>query len=181
MSENTEILSKAPPKGLKLERDVAGNGITLTYRRDTSYLSIFLMILFLMVFARALILGDFVEKFLNRNFDLNACLFGILFLSAVIVVIGSIFFALFGKRTLRLSEGQGTVFCGIWKIGRTWKFTYDSTSQVSIKEHLVKHGYRAFRDINIQTGNENFSFGDTIDVDDVRTYIAAVLDREIHR
>jgi len=175
-----DIFSKVPPKGVTLERE--GNGLTLTYRRNVSYLNLAFILLFMVVFGYTVIFRGFGEQFLARGFDLNTAAFGVLFLGGVIVVICSIFFMLFGKRTLHLNNGRGTVFCGIWKLGWTWDFTYDSTSCVSIQERRVdaKKGYRLLKEINIQTQDKSFSFGDSIDVDEVRDFIIAVLDREIH-
>jgi hypothetical protein len=43
-----------------------------------------------------------------------------------------VFIGIFGKRIIRLNRGQGSVFSGIGKIGRTWKFTYDRNCTINI-------------------------------------------------
>ena len=116
----------------------------------------------------------------SGTFDLGQSLFGIPFLIGTIVLVSFILFGFFGKWTVHLNRGQGTVFAGIGIVGWKRKFTYNRNSLITIKESNVRSNNQPLQVISVTTDNKAFSFG-TIIKDDAKAFIAAILLRESRR
>ena len=174
----TAILRQPPPKGIKIEHDMMrGNSVTLSYRRIP-----FGLLAFMIPFTAVWSGGIYGTQFSKGEFDLGSSLFGIPFLLGTIFLVSSILFVLFGKWTIHLDCGEGTVFVGIGVMGWKRKFTYNRHSVLAIKKGNLSSGEDGppKNNITITTGNTEFSFGDTLK-DDVKNYIAAFLMRELRR
>ena len=167
------ILEKPPPKGIKVERDTTTNGITLTCPHQASVL---LRLFSVMIPVANLCLAVILYWAEPQKGSLG------LAIMLVIVSLGISWWPLllhYGKWVIHLNEGQGTIFYGIGKLGRKRKFSYNQTS--SIKVQLVNTKPCATH-ICISTHYTMFPL--IIDLgmkEDVAQFIAATLDREIHR
>jgi len=177
----TAILRQPPPKGIKIEHDMMrGNSVTLSYRRIP--IGLLFMIPFTAFWSGFSMSGIYGTQISKGEFDLGNSLFGIPFLIGTIVLVSSILFMLFGKWTIHLDCGEGTVFVGIGVVGWKRKFTYNRHSVLAIKKGNLSSGEDGppKKNITITTGNTEFSFGDILR-DDVKNYIAAFLMRELRR
>ena len=170
------LLSKPPPKGVKVEQDMMGNGTTITYRRIPGV--VLFLIPFMVAWSGLSMGGLYWTQIRSGTFDLERSLFGIPFLIGTIVIISFILFGLFGKWTVHLNRGQGTVFAGVEKLGWKRKFTYNRNSLITIKTIVGSEGSHEV--ISVTTDNTDFSFGAIIK-DDAKAFIAATLLRESRR
>lgn len=190
LAEHDDILrhklSAPPPKNLQLENDTFGvsGKITLTYRKipvDTV-----LFIPFTLVWAGGSLGGIYGQQFYKQEFDWKLTLFGIPFLIASLVMVGTCFFKLFGKRMLTLERGEGTYFCGVGPFGIRRRFTFNRNTKISCIESMSainnRRNINYFKELILQ--NENNS--DTVHIcagmsEDALEYVEAVLKREAKR
>ena len=177
---DTTLLSKPPPKGVKVERDMMGNGTVITYRRiPVGFL--FFFIPFTALWSGGSMYGIYGTQIIKGEFDLQQSLFGIPFLIGTIVLVFILLFCLFGKWTIRLDRGNGTVFVGVGILGWKRKFTYNLSSTVRIAEDSnIRVNRQPLRSITVKTDNKQFAFGGFIR-DDAKEFIAATLTRELRR
>ena len=176
LSDASALLSKPPPKGVKVERDMMGYGSIVTYRRIPIGLLLFL-IPFTLIWSGGSMIGIYGSQIAKGEFDLEKSLFGIPFLLGTIVLVSVILFGLFGKWTIRLNRGDGAVFVGVGALGwkRTFRYTTFSTVRLEDSSTIV-NGEQA-QVIAIKTDNTEFSFGISLKKD-VQKFIAATLMRE---
>ena len=175
----SDVLSKPPPKSVKIERDMMGGGTTLTYRR-IAWGSLLFLIPFTALWSGISMFGLYGTQIQKGELDLEKSLFGIPFLIGTIILFSIILFNLFGKWTIHLNQGQGTVFSGIGKLGWNRRFTYNRNSAIVIQDSNTRVNGRQLEVITIKTDDKRFSFGGFIK-DDAKAYIIAALIRESRR
>jgi len=177
VTANTAVLSKPPPKGVKVERDMMGYGTVITYRCVSIFHLIFL-IPFTAVWSGFSMYGIYGTQIIKGEFDLGSSLFGIPFLLGTIALVSIILFSLFGKWRIHLNRGHGTVFVGIGILGWKRTFTYNCFSTVTIRDSNMKRNDETLQAITVKTDNTDFSFGSSIK-EDAKEFIAATLTREL--
>jgi len=178
LSDTSALLSKPPPKGVKVERDMMGNGTVITYRPRPLFPLLFL-VPFTAGWSGITMYSFYVQQIVRGEFNLGESLVGIPFLLGTIGLVTGILFCLFGKWVIRVNRGKGTVFTGIGKLGRKRAFTYTFNSTVKVLPGEITHDNgKQVLAITIKTDNTVFSFGDSIR-DDVKAFIAVTLLREL--
>jgi len=173
------ILRKPPPKGLRVEQDMMGGGVTLTYRR-IPWGPLLFLIPFTLIWSGGSMYAAYGQQIIKGEFDLGASLFGIPFLIGTVALVSSILFMLFGKRVVHLDRGNGYAFSGIGALGWKRRFTYNRNSSIAIKDSNVRVNRQTVMNIVIKTDNTDFAFGGMLR-DDAKEYVAAFLTREIRR
>jgi len=176
LSNASALLSKPPPKGVKVERDMMGYGSIVTYRRIPIGLLLFL-IPFTLIWSGFSMAGIYGSQIAKGEFDLKMSLFGLPFLIGTIVLVSTILFNLFGKWTIRLNRGDGAVFVGVGALGWKRTFRYTTFSTVRLEDSAITVNRQQTQVIAIKTDNTVFSFGSFIK-EDAQKFIAAALMRE---
>ena len=176
LSDASALLSKPPPKGVKVERDMMGYGSIITYRRIPIGLLLF-VIPFTAGWSGFSMIGIYGSQIAKGEFNLLQSLFGIPFLFGTIALVSIILFGLFGKWTIRLNRGDGTVFVGVGMLGWKRKFTYTTFSTVRLEDSAITDDRQRTQVIAIKTDNTEFSFGSSLKKD-VQKFITATLMRE---
>ena len=171
-----DVLSKPPPKGVRLQHDMMDGSTTVIYRRIAAPM------LFLVPFTllwSVVTIGDiYGRQIFKGEFDLEKSLFGIPFLLGTVVLVTISLFGLFGKWVIRLNRGKGTVFLGVGMLGWKRSFAYNRNSIVTMQDSNICVNDRRLTSIIVKTDNASTSFGSTIR-DDAKEFIAAVLMREL--
>jgi hypothetical protein len=167
-----------PPRGVRIERDFMGGGVTLTYKRISPV--VFFLIPFTAVWSGGSLGGIYGSQILKQTFDWKMSLFGLPFLIGTVVLLGVVLMALFGKRQLTLQRGNGTVFHGIGKIGRTQRFTYSREARVSLRNSRIQRNDVPYDEIAVINQGSTFGLFATMP-DKPKRFIAGWLQREIAR
>ena len=171
-----DVLSKPPPKGVRLQHDMMDGSTTVTYRRISP--SLLFLIPFTLFWSGISMGGIYGTQIYKGEFDLSSSLFGIPFFLGTIVLVSITLFGLFGKWVVRLNRGDGTIFAGIGIVGWRRSFTYNRTSTVMMQDSDTRVNGKRLQCITVKTDNASTSFGSTIR-DDAKEFIAAVLMREL--
>lgn len=178
------LLSAMPPKHLHVTTEFAGLAqvTTITYRMVNP------MVLFLIPFTCLWggfsLTGIYGSQIIKHAFDPKLSLFGLPFLIGTIVLVCTIVFMCFGKRTLTLSAGDGRYFSGVGPFGLSKRFRYDRGTEVSVSSDISygkggPHTTNFIRLVNSGDANSvricsGFS-------GDAAAYAAAVIRRECSR
>jgi DNA-directed RNA polymerase subunit RPC12/RpoP len=99
-----------PPRGIRVDHDAKG-GTVITYRKLSS--SLLFLIPFTAFWSGMSMWGIYGRQISKGHFDLNESLSGLPFLIGTIVLLGIIIFLLFGKWTITLWNGKGSVVAGV--------------------------------------------------------------------
>ena len=173
------VLSKPPPRSVKIERDMMGGGTTLTYRH-ISWGALLFLVPFTALWALGSIFCIYRSPIRTGVFQWAPSLFGIPILIGTIVPFAAILFSLFGRWVITLNSGQGTVFSGIGKLGRKRKFVYNRNTSVTLLYSNTRVNGKQLEVITLKTDNTQFAFGGFIK-DDAKGFILAALIREFRR
>jgi hypothetical protein len=176
----TDVLNEPlpPPKGVTVERDMMGGGVVLTYRRIRYAPLITVVVVSMMMTAP--LLKNLTTHLTQPHFSFREIgfmeLLALIFVSYVSL---AMLFVSFGKQVLRLNYGQGTLFSGIWRLGRKWVFTYNHRSVIELKREPESKiaDYTPKMEILVKTDDKEFAFGENFSFS-AQTYILAVLKRE---
>ena len=167
-----------PPRGVRVERDLMGGGVSIIYKRIDR--SVFFLIPFTLIWSGVSIGGLYGTQLMNQSFDWKMSLFGIPFLIGTIFLVSSTLMGLFGKHTITLKRGEGTVFRGIGKLGRTRTFTYSRDARISLRPSIIRHNNGSCDEIEVASQGKTFGMCVAIPTDPQR-FIAGLLQREIAR
>jgi hypothetical protein len=167
-----------PPRGIRIERDFMGGGVTLTCKRISPIA--FFLIPFTALWSGVSMFGIYGSQIMKRAFDWKMSLAGLPFLLGTVVLLSVILMALFGKRQITLRHGSGTVFHGVGRIGWTRRFTYSREARVAFRKTNIHHNKVPYEEIVVTGPGTAFGLCATVP-DELKRFIAGWLQREIAR
>jgi len=163
-----------PPKRVTLRR---GFEDELEIVCRSSKALAFFLIPFTLIWSGGSMAGIYGTQLMKGEFDLSQSLFGIPFLLGTIVLVTMILHTLFGKTIVTLSRGRVRVFHGVFGIGRTREMDCGKGTRVSLESSSVSKNRVPQSQIVLRSGNQTLKFGALSLSEEVRRYVAAVLQR----
>jgi hypothetical protein len=164
---------EAPPKGVRIERDVSG-GARIIYRRLSPVL--FFLIPFTALWSGGSMWGIYIQPLIKGTLKPGMALFGLPFLLGTLVLLGVITFLAAGRWVVTLHRGTGSVFVGMGTLGWTRTFTYDRQTLVSLRMTDVEVNHHHQTGIWIKTGETELTFGALLK-EDAKQFIASAIMR----
>ena len=177
---DSAVLLAPPPKHLTVEQDAANPsaGVTLVYRKMSKV--VFFLIPFTCFWSGISLFGIYGTQIIQRHFILERSLFGIPFLLGTCVLVGIILFSLFGSRRLTIRGGELRLWSGIGPFGRTRTLRLAREMKVLEGLSAFQVNGRPWPELRLVTPGNPQPFRLLAGApDNVRTYVAAVLRREL--
>ena len=160
-----------PPLGVTVSRSLI-SGIDLAYRRTNPV--IFFLIPFTALWSGLSLWGTYGSQWMSGKFDSVMSLAGLPFAIGTIVLIGVIFFLLFGRWRVHLDRGVARFFVGVGPFGQRNEIPFDAGTKVELLDAYVKVRRIPKQVIAVTSGSRTVNYGSGMP-DDVRLYFAAVL------
>jgi len=160
-----------PPRGVTVSRSLI-SGIELSYRRTNPV--VFFLIPFTALWSGLSLWGIYGSQWTSGKFDPVMSLAGLPFLIGTIVLIGVIFFLLFGGWRVHLDRGVARFFVGVGPFGRRNEIPFDAGTNVELLDAYVKVRRIPKQVIAVTSGSRTVNFGAGMP-HDVRLYFAAVM------
>jgi hypothetical protein len=168
-----------PPRGVRVESDLAGGGVTISFRRVDR--DMWFLVPFTLLWGGGSIGMIYVSQFVKSTFDLKQSLQGLPFLFVTIFLICNVMFGLFGKHEIMLRRGEGVWFCGVGKIGRARRFSYSRDAKVALRPSDKYNFQKEIGDeIVVTSRRQKFAMCAKLP-NASKPFIAGVLQREIAR
>jgi hypothetical protein len=167
-----------PPRGVWVERDPMGGGVTITHKR-VSPLALF-FIPFTLLFGGGSFCAFYGTQLMSGTFVLSDTLAGIPFMIGAAILICVTLTVLFGKYAITLRRGEGTVFFGVGKLGRMRHFTYSRDAKISLRPSDIKRNNTPVDEIVVLNRGDTFGMCALLP-DKPKRFIAGLLQREIAR
>lgn len=160
-----------PPRWVKVHEGFGGEK-TIVFRRPSLMLLFFVP--FTLFWSGLSMLGIYIYPLSKGTLDWEMGLFGLPFLIGTVALLTLIAYLAFGKCTVTLQGGNGTVFVGVGSLGWTRKFTYGEDTVVLMRLTTVSVNDVRQTGIVVKTGDEELVFG-TILTDDAKTFIGSMI------
>ena len=172
-----EVSAEKPPRGVRIERAAIDGSITICCKRIDKFALIELP--FVLFWESLSFYAFCMTQIRNMKFSWTLTLIGLFFLLLPIKDIRNVLFGLFGKHLIMLNHGEGTVFCGIGRLGRTQHFTYSHDARAWLRQ-LEKHIGVHTEEIVVSSCGQDFAMCAMMP-DKVKPFVAGTLQREIAR
>ena len=178
ISSLTDTGMGKPPRGVRVERDPMGGGVTITHWHIS--LTALFFIPFTVLWSGIPLGSIYVPQLISGTFDRSRSLLGIPFLLGTVALVCVTLTVLFGKHVITLRRGEGTAFYGIGKLGRTRRFTYSRDAKIALRPADIGQGDTPTTEIAVL--NQGTTFGMCASIPDTpKRFIAGWLQREIAR
>ncbi|HQC52365.1 MAG TPA: hypothetical protein PLE92_04480 [Lentisphaeria bacterium] len=126
--EVSQNVLRRPPPGtwLRQEADAIVIGVTMRSRAAWFHIP------FTVAWSGGSLYGIYGTQIINGNFNLILSLFGIPFLIGTIFLIKTAIYMLFGRQEWHLDEDGGTVFNGVGRFSKHWRFAWKDLTRIYI-------------------------------------------------
>jgi hypothetical protein len=124
-----------PPAGALFETQPDGFVAAATLRSAQAWFRI----PFTLVWSGGSLGGIYGSQFHTGTFDLVNSLFGLFFVAGTLLLVPQAIMSALGRVVIKCRGEEGSVFCGVGQLGRTWRFRWEDV--VSIQQALRK-GHR---------------------------------------
>ena len=162
-----------PPRGVRVERSLMGDGITIIHKRVSPLVLFFIP--FTLVWSWVTLGSIYESHFRSGTLNLWQLTLEIPFLIANVVLVYLTVFGLFGKHVVTLRRDEGTIFRGIGKLGRMRRFTHSRDSRISLLQSAPQVD-------EIVVLNKGGTFKMCAEIPDTpKRFIAGLIQREIAR
>jgi hypothetical protein len=155
-----------------------GGETSIIYRRVSPIL--LFLVPFTALWSGGSMYGIYGNQIREGKFDLGQSLFGIPFLIGTLVLLGIIAYLTFGKWTIALDRGQGSVFVGLGPFGWTRHFSYNRNTLVSMRMTNVQVNEQPQKGILVRTDDVDFVFGSLLK-EDAKRFIAAAILQQVEK
>ena len=163
-----------PPKRVTLKREF-GDALTVTCRPTRG--ALWFLIPFVAFWSGGSMAGIYVVPLAKGTFSWQDGLFGIPFLAGTVVLLGIVFYLMFGRTEVTLSKGRIRVFTGVFGRGRTREMECGPGTAVVIEKSNYRSNNVPQPEIVVTSGTNRMAFGAMTIGNDAMPYVAALLRR----
>ena len=156
-----------------------GSDLRVVHRRIST--AVLFLIPFTLVWGGGSMGGIYGSQFASGQFSLILSLFGIPFLLGTIALVSITGFMLLGRIEIAMLRGEGTLFTGVGRVGRTQHFLYDRRTRVGLGGSSLRVNGVPQQQVVLDGPSGRLSFGAAGMRPEARRAIVALIQREIER
>ena len=166
------------PRHVRLIED-PGADLRIVHRRISP--AVLFLLPFTLVWGGGSMGGIYGSQIASGKFDPMLSLFGLPFLVGTIVLVSITGYLLLGRTEIAMLRGEGTIFTGVGRVGRTRHFLYDRRTRIGLAGSDVKvNGVRRQQAV-IDGPSGRLEFGAASMRGDALRAIVGLMRREIDR
>jgi hypothetical protein len=171
------VADTPPPRFVREERGRAAGDLLLTYRRRSP--ALWFLVPFFALWGGGSLGGIYVLPLMQgKTIAAHQALFGLPFLFGSLILLSIIVFLAAGRRDLRLTGRDLTIFVGVGGLGWTRRARLASDTTVSLEQRGAQVNNRPVPAIVIRTEGQEVAFGAFMH-DESKTWLAGRLMRAV--